>query len=242
MLNLQKRRAIEKFLDRVKEGLQERLWCVYLFGSVAKETAREGSDIDILIVYSDLDERSLLETISEINFHIAVEEGELIQVIPMSKEEYEGSLGHSPFLWEVMKFGLPLFIRSQGTEWQLNFQEYLELAKEYLGYAEDALQRNKTRLAVDTGYNACELLVKALIIGTGNPLASSHGGIVGQFGRVFVLSGKASEHLGRDLHLALELRAKARYRPRVQIEAQDSQFIIDLASELLALAQKELRK
>ena len=69
---------------------------------------------------------------------------------------------------------------------------YLELAEEYIGYAKDAFKENKLRLSIDAGYNACELLVKALIISTKTPLASSHGGIVGQVGKLFVLTKKVS--------------------------------------------------
>ncbi|MEW6095437.1 MAG: hypothetical protein AB1567_02765 [bacterium] len=82
----------------------------------------------------------------------------------MSKEEFEQSLGRSPFLWEVLKFGKPIFTRLSGTEWDLDFRDYLNLAQEYLNYAKDALKENKLRLAIDSGYNVCELLSKALII------------------------------------------------------------------------------
>jgi uncharacterized protein (UPF0332 family) len=158
----------------------------------------------------------------------------------MSKKEYEQSLGRSPFLWEVLKFGRPIFSKLSGTEWELDFRDYLDLAEEYLHYAKDALNENKLRLSIDSGYNACELLVKALIISTKNSLVSSHGGIVGQFGKLFVLTKRVPEPLGRNLNLALDLRAKARYKPRVQLQVKDAEFIINLAEELLKIAQKEL--
>lgn len=241
-LEKRKRKALDKFITALREHLKEKLWGIYLFGSAAKGTAREGSDIDVLIVYADLDERKLLETVSEISFKVALETGELIEAIPISKEEYEKSIGKSPFLWEVLQFGTSLFTRLKGTKWELEFKDYIELAKEYLQYAEDATAENKLRLAIDSGCNACELLVKALIINTKNPLASSYGGIVGQFGKLFVLTGKVSEELGRNFHLALELRAKARYRPKIQIDADNAQFVINLARQILNLAEKKLKQ
>ena len=185
-------KIIERFVSELKERLGERILGIYLFGSSAKGMATEESDIDLLVVYSDLEEWSLLEVASEISFKILCEEGKLIQTVPMSKDEFEESLGRSPFLWEVLKFGKPIFTRLSGTEWELDFRDYLELAEEYLTYAEDALNENKLRLSIDSGYNACELLVKALIISTGNSLTSSHGGIVGQFGKFFCLDPKGS--------------------------------------------------
>lgn len=213
---------------------------IYLFGSTAKGTATDESDIDILIVYSDLDERTILEMASEVSFRIGCEEGRIIETIPMSKEEFEQSLGRSPFLWEVLEFGKPIFTSLTGTEWKFDFKDYLDLAEEYLSYAKDALNESKLRLSIDTGYNACELLVKALIISTRSSLASSHGGIVGQFGKLFVMTKKVPEHLGRDLNLGLDLRAKARYKPGGQLQPKDAEFIIDLAVELLKIAREEL--
>ena len=121
-----KRKALDKFISILREHLKEKLWGIYLFGSVAKGTAEDKSDIDMLIVYSDLDERKLLEKVSEISFRVVLETGELIETILISKEDYEKSVGHSPFLWEVLKFGTPLFTRLKSTKWDLEFKDYME--------------------------------------------------------------------------------------------------------------------
>jgi len=233
-------KILEDFTSELKARLGEKILEIYLFGSTAKGTATEESDIDVLVVYSDIEERRVLEVASEISFKIACEEGKLIETVPMSKQEFEQSLGRSPFLWEVLEFGRPLFTKLSATEWEFDFSDYLELAEEYIGYAKDALNENKLRLSIDSGYNACELLVKALIISTKNPLAFSHGGIVGQFGRLFVLTKKVPEHLGRNLNLALDLRAKAGYKPRTQLQLKDAEFMVNLVEELLVIAKKEL--
>jgi len=239
-LDERKREALEEFIFELKKRLGDKIWGIYLFGSLAKGKANEESDIDLLVVYSDMEERKFVEVVSEIGFSILMETGELIEVIPMLKEEYESSVGRSPFLWEVLQFGAPIFTRVKSTDWKLEFGGYLELAEEYLQYAQDALKENKLRLVIDCGYNACELLVKAMIISTRKPLASSHGGIVKQFGSEFILKGKVPGHLGRNLHFALELRAKARYKPRAQLDTRDGEFIIDLAKDLILIAKREL--
>jgi predicted nucleotidyltransferase/uncharacterized protein (UPF0332 family) len=235
-------RIIDRFVSDLRERLGERISGIYLFGSLAKGTATEESDIDLLVIYSGIEERSLLEIISEISFKIACDEGRLIEAIPMSKEEFKQSLGRSPFLWEVLQFGKPIFTTLSSTEWELDFRDYLRLAEEYLNYGKDALNEHKLRLSIDSGYNACELLVKALIISTRNSLASSHGGLVVQFSKLFILNQKLPEHLGRNLNLALDLRAKARYKPRAQLEVQDAEFIINLGDELLQIAKKRLNQ
>ena len=176
-MELHTKKALHTFTTELRKSLGEKILGIYLFGSVAKKTDTPESDIDVLVVYSDIEERRLLEIVSEISFKISCNFGKLIETVPMVKEEFEQSLGHSPFLWEVMEFGSPIFTKMTGTEWQFDFKNYLELAEEYLNYAKDALKENKLRLVIDCGYNACELLAKTLIINTKNPLASSHGGV-----------------------------------------------------------------
>jgi len=77
-----------------------------------------------------------------------------------------------------------------------------------------------------------------MIINTKEPLASSNGGIVGQFGKLFVLTKRVQEDWGKGLNLALELRAKARYKPKALLDLSDAQFIINLARELKKIAKK----
>ena len=240
MTSVTKDIAIKRFSSELRNRLGKKILGIYLFGSTAKGMDTEESDIDILIVYSGIEEYRLLEIASEISFSIACEYERTIEAIPMSKQEFENSLGSSPFLWEVLKFGKPIFTTLTGTEWKLNFKEYIELAKEYLNYAKDALKENKIRLSIDSGYNACELLVKALIISTENSLASSHGGIVGQFGKLFVLTKRLPEEYGKNLNLGLDLRAKARYKPKAQLDEKNAEFIISLVEKLLEFAEKEL--
>jgi len=104
-----KGKSLEKFVLELEKRLNDKIWSIYLFGSFAKGTAREGSDIDLLVIYSGIEERRFLEVVSEIGFNILMETEELIEVIPMLKEEYESSLGKSHFLWEVLRFGVSIF-------------------------------------------------------------------------------------------------------------------------------------
>ncbi len=118
---MQRRDVVDYFVSELRDHFGEKILGVYLFGSTAKGTATLESDIDVLVVYSNIDERNLLEVASEISFKIACEEGRLIETIPMSKQEFEQSLGRSPFLWEVLKFGRAIFTKLTGTEWELDF-------------------------------------------------------------------------------------------------------------------------
>jgi len=109
---------VDSFLEQLKERFGSNILGAYLFGSTAKGTATAESDIDLLIVYSGIEERMLLEAASEIIFRLACEEGKLIEAIPMLEQEFKQSLGRSPFLWEVLKYRKPIFTTLTGTEWK----------------------------------------------------------------------------------------------------------------------------
>jgi uncharacterized protein (UPF0332 family) len=66
------------------------------------------------------------------------------------------------------------------------------------------------------------------------------GGIVTQFGKLFVLTGELPQELGRSLNLSLELRAKARYKPKTDLSPTDAEVVVSLAGELLKAARQRL--
>ena len=235
-------RIVEAFLQEIEKRIGKDIYSIYLFGSLAKGTYHNGSDIDILLIYSDDRELDKVEeVVDEVCLSIACEYGEAPEVVLMSFTEYKNGLGNSPFLWEVLNHGKPMLVKGESTEWMLDFKDYLKLAEEYLSYAKDALKNRKIRLAIDSAYNSAELLSKSLIISAGNELASSHGGIVGQFGKIFIMSGKMSKEVGKGLNKALRLRALARYRPDAKLTLEDANIVVSLAEEIMEFAKSELK-
>ncbi|MEW6069624.1 MAG: HEPN domain-containing protein [Candidatus Thermoplasmatota archaeon] len=237
-----KKLALDKFVSELQARFGNKILEIHLFGSTAKGTATQESDIDVLVIYSDIEKDTITETIADITFRIGCELNESIEPILMEEQEYKEGIGKSPFLWEVLQFGKPLFITSSSTEWALDFKDYLSLAGEYLTCAKDASSENKIRLAIDAAYNAAELLVKALIISKHTSLASSHGGFVNQFGQLFVVTGELNSQLGRGLRIGLKLRADARYNPKAKLSKKDAEFVIELAEKLLNIAEEKLGK
>jgi len=234
-------KALESFVNRVIEALGDKVIGLYLFGSSAKGTAKPESDIDVLVVYERGSRNVILDCVSEIAFDITCSVGKLIQPIIMARKDFERGVGASPFLWEVLVKGRVLYSALKATDWKLDFREYLRLAEEYLSYAKDAYKESKIRLAIDSGYNAVEVLIKALIISTGVGLASSHSGVIQQFGELFIKTEKIEKELGKSAHKALVLRSQARYVPTVDLRKSDAKLVISLAMKMVKIAEKELR-
>jgi len=99
--------AIEEFKKEVKKLYGERLKHIILYGSYARGSAAEDSDIDLLIVLEgdvkpgeEIDR--MIDIITEINLRYNV----LISVYPISGEDYKKV--NSPLLINVRREGLPV--------------------------------------------------------------------------------------------------------------------------------------
>ena len=115
----QKRKALNKFVKEIRKKLGDGIWGVYLYGSTAKGADSPESDIDVLIIYSDTELNDITEVIDETGFEIACGFGKIIEPVLMSEQEYKESIGRSPFLWEVIQFGKPIFVRTSATDGSL---------------------------------------------------------------------------------------------------------------------------
>lgn len=90
-------REIEPLLPRIKNLLQRvygaRLLEVILYGSFAKSTPTEDSDIDIAVVLrGDVSRGKEIDRIYEALYELMLETGELISVFPLSEEEVGNSV------------------------------------------------------------------------------------------------------------------------------------------------------
>jgi uncharacterized protein (UPF0332 family) len=64
-------------------------------------------------------------------------------------------------------------------------------------------------------------------------LPRTHGGLINRFGDLYARTGKVPPQMGRDLHIALEIRARARYVEEAAIYQADAESVITLAEALL---------
>jgi len=73
-------------------------------------------------------------------------------------------------------------------------------------------------------------------------IPGSYGGIVGEFGRLYVKTEKIDKKIGRGLNRALELRNKARYDFKIQISEEQTKGVIELAGKLKEFLSERVRK
>ncbi|HWQ18068.1 MAG TPA: hypothetical protein VNL13_09590 [Sulfolobales archaeon] len=80
----------------------------------------------------------------------------------MDLEEYLSKRSDSPFIYEVEKYGEVLYMNQSIVRERA--LKLARLAGEYHKYSEGAAEQLIYRVAIDLGYDAVELLIKALII------------------------------------------------------------------------------
>ena len=109
-------KAVEQLKNRLLKELGDRIESIVLYGSVAKKTAHEESDIDILIVTQEQDKR-LYDKISKIRTQIDLESNTFTAIVHLTSEELERytKLG-SPFIKSVAEEGIILYDRGTFKE------------------------------------------------------------------------------------------------------------------------------
>lgn len=232
-----KYRALEDFIDRVKRAdVSHHILKMILYGSVLHGRATPESDIDLLVIATG-DMRAVEQAISDIAFEVMLDKGELVSPMVYCPDEYR--YPHY-FVRSVKDSGKEVYSVTDEEARYKEAMDILHLAESFLAMAR-GLQGplENIRGVIDLGYNAAELCAKALLLVRGEELPKSHGAIVQQFSRVFIVEQKAIDPaLGRAFHRSLERRNRARYDAHAILTEKDAQETISLAEELVQTLTK----
>jgi len=234
-----KERAAARFLEILLRTVPgRRLARAVLFGSVAEGDARPESDVDILL-FGTGSLPDLSAAAADAAFEVALETGESVEPLVYCTDDLAYPSG---FIAQAVRYGKELYVMDEGQLRRDEAEVLLDLAREYRASAQHAADSGFFRMAVDAAYNSAELAVKALILLAEAARPTSYGGVVQTFGRLYVQEGRVPRELARRLGMGLELRNKARYDGHARIRGDDAQEVIQLADDLIALADAELAR
>jgi len=206
------------------------------FGSTSKGSAREDSDIDVLIVTTDGDRTR--ERIADILMDVQMETRAPLEIVTCHLDDLFPLVDH--FLENVLSHGQEVYSMPERVSRISAASHCLALAQEYHDSAKEAISRGHYRLGLDGAYNSAELAVKGLLVVKMADLPGSHGGIIQRFGETYIRTGSVERAIGRRLNLCLELRNSARYKFSSRITGEDAGVVLTLAGELIALLEREL--
>jgi len=99
------RTALSSFADLVKHAYGDEFVELVLFGSQARDKAREDSDIDVGVVLRTVDDRrAVRDRLAELAYDVLLESGEDIQAVAISQDQWESPETFSnPSLIQAMK-------------------------------------------------------------------------------------------------------------------------------------------
>lgn len=233
-----KQRALDFFLkELLKTEAGNSISRILLFGSLLKGKAKEGSDIDLLVITTG-SPKEVSNACADIFFETAMATGESVEALVRCVDQ--ARYPRSYFLSSTLKKGREIYRMEKKNSRRKEAQNYLELSSDYLDGSRANQQTGRYRIAVDTAYNACELAIKGLLLLKMPDIPGSHGGIVNKFGELFVKTGQAPKEVGRALGVALEQRNDARYEPHAQISKEQAEEMIRLGEQLQKILEKKL--
>lgn len=205
---------------------------VVLFGSTLEGNVTAESDIDLLVLGTG-DLQALRRACAAVALNTSLATGESVEplVFPLSYYYHPAS----PFIHRLRRRGKEILTMGMSEH---NLKRILlagkhRLAADYLRVARYVCDNGDYREAADLAYNAAESAVKGLLLLELEELPRTRGGLVNRFGDLYARTGRVPAQMGRDLHLALETRARARYVEDATINQTDAEEVIALAEALL---------
>jgi uncharacterized protein len=93
--------TIKEYIHLIKKNFKE-IECVYLFGSYAKGLETDNSDIDLALIFKDLDDAEKFNIQIQLML-LAVKIDTRIEPHPMSQEDFNSE---NPFSVEIKKTGI----------------------------------------------------------------------------------------------------------------------------------------
>jgi predicted nucleotidyltransferase len=97
--------AIQKVKQVLQSAYQERLEALWVFGSVARGKAYEGSDIDLMVILNVPSQDSYWHYYREIRgliYPVELEEDVVFDLKVFAKDDLAGIIGRTPFMERVM--------------------------------------------------------------------------------------------------------------------------------------------
>ena len=232
---------INKLVNDLKDYLlsseiKDNIAKVILFGSYAKGVAKKDSDIDILIFTTDGIEvkKALMDKI----YDFMMEYNAPLEVLISGIDEL--FLHQDYFTYNITSYGLEIYSMEKDEIKVKMLKDVKNLAEEYYESAQEALEGDRIRLAVDAAHNAAELAAKGLILLKQDDLPGSHGGIVSLFGQLYTKTDELDKAIGRGLNEALKLRNLARYKAEARLTREDAENVLGLAERLIKIASKKI--
>ncbi len=109
--NEELRKILTELAGMLQEVYHDKLKAVILYGSVARGTATDESDIDIMVLVDGTDQelRFFEDRLSDVSTDISIKYFKVFSIIDISYQEYTAWMKISPFYRNVSEEGVVLY-------------------------------------------------------------------------------------------------------------------------------------
>jgi len=227
---------LEKIVKILRQNFPETLKAVLLYGSWAKETAREDSDIDMIALFEEVD-RKISKDIEDIKEEFEVGSERSLTLLPVSIEDFKKE--RIPLYTAIKKEGIILYgnadLSINPEKPEKKYAEFFERSKEVeyqkIEIAEELLMKHPDHSSADLCFIAAKHAIQAGLAMKG----------VGYSSKVSVLLPLVKEHYGNLIADAFkrlfELYIKSEYTINFLTHEEASECV-DLAKEILKICYR----
>lgn len=236
----QKQKALDLFNQKLlKSPISKQIAKVFLFGSTARGTESQESDIDLLVfTFCDADRAN--KYINKISYDILSQKAEVIEPIIYHWQNFLHPNSYFVY-YNSRRGGKEIYTMNQKQLKILEAQGFVNLARHFLKSAQVNKKLGGLRIVADFGYHSIELLLKALLCGKMDELPRKHSGIIKKFDQFYIKTGQFRSGLRSELLKALKLSNEARYNPLAEIGQAEASAVISLAQDLLKISEKHFQ-
>lgn len=105
------KKILMELANMLKKVYREKLKAVILYGSVARGTATDESDVDIMVLIDGTDQelRTYEDKLSDVSTDISIKYFKVFSIVDISYQEYMAWMKISPFYRNVSEEGVVLY-------------------------------------------------------------------------------------------------------------------------------------
>lgn len=230
-------KTIEDIRKRLLERFSDNIKCLILYGSWAKGTAHEDSDIDLLVILNNADDKTR-RLLYEIERDVA--EGRNITLVSVSVEAFQRE--NIPLYTAVKKEGKIIMgeidITINPEPPHIKYAEYFEKSKEFetkkVKMAENILKEYPSYGSADLCFVASKHAIQMALAMRG----------IGYSSKVAVLLPLAKENLGEDITDKFKKLFELYIRSEYGIESlsqEEARLAIEYAKEIMAVCYRQMQ-
>lgn len=245
--------AARLFAERVAEAIPE-VRSVVLYGSVARQSATRGSDVDVLLLVDDSVERLQTPVFDLALAFLDEEPGAIMAPILYTTDEFAAMLrGGYPYAKHIIEDGIPL--KDDGayaslcaeaaallSSWSERMSDpdnkfirsKIDRAEQMLSDAQIMLRARRYLTAADRGYYCMFLSAEAALALVGVEPPKSHDGVIGLFGTHVAKKGLLPRRYQSELTRGKSVREDSTYGGEKAAGERQAAHIVEVAERLLA--------